>query len=94
MELESSEPLHNFIYLYETGFNLTRSKRRGPNFIGHRATIVPGQRRGNISMCAAISEHGVLTRNALVVMNQPIDNNISSPPGPHRPITRSHSLEY
>lgn len=62
MELESSEPSHNFIYVDEAGFNLTKSRRRGRNVIGHRATVdLPGQRGGNISMCAAISENGVLT---------------------------------
>lgn len=62
MELESSEPSHNFVYVDEAGFNLTKCRRRGRNIIGHRATVgSPGQRGGNITMCAAISEHGVLT---------------------------------
>ncbi len=57
LELEAREPLHTFIYLDEAGFNLA-----GRNRIGQRATIdVPGQRGGNITMCAAISENGVLT---------------------------------
>ncbi len=29
MELESSETSHNFIYVDEAGFNLTKSRRRG-----------------------------------------------------------------
>lgn len=67
MELEASEPPHNFIYLDEAGFNLAKGRRRGRNVIGHRATVdVPGQRGGNITMCAAISEHGVLTRIPII----------------------------
>lgn len=62
LELEAREPLHTFIYLDEVGFNLAKGRRRGRNRIGQRATIdVPGQRGGNITMCAAISENGVLT---------------------------------
>ncbi len=37
-----------------------RNRRRGRNITGHRATVeVPGQRGGNILMCAAISNTGV-----------------------------------
>ncbi|KAL7852197.1 hypothetical protein SRHO_G00179820 [Serrasalmus rhombeus] len=61
MELESSEQPHRFIYVDEAGFNLTKGRRRGRNIIGHRATVVPGQRGRNITMCAATSELGVLT---------------------------------
>lgn len=62
LELEAREPLHTFIYLDEAGFNLAKGRRRGRNRIGRRATIdVPGQRGGNITMCAAISENGILT---------------------------------
>ncbi len=62
LELEAREPLHTFIYLDEAGFNLAKGRRHGRNRIGQRATIfVPGQRGGNITMCAAISENGVLT---------------------------------
>ena len=43
-----------FIYVDEAGFNLTRTRRRGRNIIGHRAIVnVPGQRGGNITLCAA-----------------------------------------
>ena len=67
MELESSEPSHNFVYVDEACFNLTKCRRRGRNIIGHRATVdLPGQRGGNITMCAAISEHGVLTHIPLI----------------------------
>ncbi len=61
MELEASEPPHSFIYMDEAGFNLKKRRRRGRNIIGHRATVdVLGQRGGNITMGAAISENGVL----------------------------------
>ncbi|XP_029681515.1 uncharacterized protein [Takifugu rubripes] len=67
MELEASEPPCHFIYMDEAGFNLTKRRRRGRNLIGHRATIdVPGQRGGNITMCAAISDNGVLTHIPLM----------------------------
>ena len=39
MELESSEPSHNFVYVDEAGFNLTKCRRRDRNIIGHRATV-------------------------------------------------------
>ncbi|GAA6070716.1 uncharacterized protein LOC112848074, partial [Tachysurus ichikawai] len=55
MDLESIEPPYNFIYVDEAGFNLSKSRRRGRNVIGHRATVdLPGQRGGNITMCAAM----------------------------------------
>ena len=67
MELEASEPLHCFIYMDEAGFNLTKRRRPGRNIIGHRATVdVPGQRGGNITMCAAISVNGVLTHIPMI----------------------------
>ncbi|KAL0154437.1 hypothetical protein M9458_050259 [Cirrhinus mrigala] len=47
------------------GFNLTKTRRCGRNIIGHRAIInVPGQRGGNITMCAAISQNGVVHHHA------------------------------
>ncbi|XP_051950903.1 uncharacterized protein LOC127621379 [Xyrauchen texanus] len=67
MELEASEPPHSFIYMGEAGFNLTKCRRHGLNIIGHRATVdVPGQRGGNITMGASISENGVLTHIAII----------------------------
>ncbi|KAK0131197.1 hypothetical protein N1851_034102 [Merluccius polli] len=60
MELEAEGP-HTFIFVDEAGFNLTKVRRRGRNIIGHRATVTaPGQRGANITMCAAISNDGVL----------------------------------
>ena len=52
---------HEFILIDETGFNLTKVRWRERNIIGHRAILnVPGQRGGNITMCAAITQNGVL----------------------------------
>ncbi len=61
MELDADDDHHKFIYLDEAGFNLAKTRRRGWNLIYQRATIqVPGQRGANITMCAAISEDGVV----------------------------------
>ncbi|KAK3539731.1 hypothetical protein QTP70_012878 [Hemibagrus guttatus] len=49
----------------EAGFNPTKVRRRERNIIGHRAILnVPGQRGGNITMCAAITQNGILHRRA------------------------------
>ncbi|KAA0716150.1 hypothetical protein E1301_Tti015860 [Triplophysa tibetana] len=67
MELDADENHHKFLFLDEAGFNLAKTRRRGRNFIGQRATIeVPGQRGANITMCAAISEDGVVGRRPCV----------------------------
>ncbi|XP_018949691.2 uncharacterized protein LOC109078969 [Cyprinus carpio] len=61
MELEAEGAHHKFIFVDEAGFNLCKVRRRGRNIIGQRATVtVPGQRGANITMCAAISNDGVL----------------------------------
>ncbi len=53
------------MYMDEAGFNLTKRRRRGRNVIGHRAIVgVPGQRGGNVTLCAAISNHGVVHHHA------------------------------
>ena len=65
MELEASENEHAFIFVDEAGFNLAKTRRRGRNLIGKRATIdVPGQRGANITMCAAISNDGLQLQKA------------------------------
>ena len=62
--MNAEEIPHEFIYIDEAGFNLTKARRRGRNIIGHGAIInVPGQRGGNISLCAAITQNGVLLRH-------------------------------
>ena len=67
MELEANETPHIFVYVNEAGLNLTKVRRPGRNLIGHRATIdVPGQRGGNVTMCAAISENGVTAHIPLI----------------------------
>ena len=67
MELEGSEIPHTLVFVDEAGFNLAKGRRRGRNIIRHRATVdVPGQRGGNITMCAAISETGVITRIPII----------------------------
>ena len=64
MELDADENHHKFIFLDEAGFNMAKTRRRGRNVIGQRATIqVPGQLGANITMCAAISEDGVVGRS-------------------------------
>ncbi len=65
LRMDGEEIQHEFIYIDEAGFNLTRTRRRGRNIIGHRAIVnVPGQRGGNITLCAAITQNGVLHRHA------------------------------
>lgn len=42
-------------------------RRRWRNIIGHRAIVnVPGQRGGNVTLCTAISQRGVLHRHAIL----------------------------
>ncbi len=61
LRMDGEEIQHELIYVDEAGFNLTRTRRRGRNIIGHRAIVnVPGQRGGNITLCAAITQNGVL----------------------------------
>ncbi|XP_039606480.1 uncharacterized protein LOC120527295 [Polypterus senegalus] len=64
-ELDAMEKLHEYIYMDEAGFNLTKRRRRGRSVIGQRAIVgVPGQRGGNVTLCAAISNHGVVHHQA------------------------------
>ncbi|CAB1445219.1 unnamed protein product [Pleuronectes platessa] len=37
LRMDGEEIQHEFIYVDEAGFNLTRTRRRGRNIIGHRA---------------------------------------------------------
>ena len=61
MELDATAERHDFVYVDEVGFNLAKTRRRGRNLVGHCAIVnVHGQRCGNITMCAAISQNGVL----------------------------------
>ncbi len=63
--MDAEEVPHEFIYIGEAGFNLTTVRRRGRNIFGHWAIVnVPGQRGGNITLCVAITQNGVLHRHA------------------------------
>ncbi|XP_060762799.1 uncharacterized protein LOC132872186 [Neoarius graeffei] len=65
LEMDAHPILHEYIYVDEVGFNLTKSRRRGRNIIGQRAIVnVPGQRGGNVTMCAALTQNGVLHHHA------------------------------
>ncbi|XP_015807069.2 insertion element IS630 uncharacterized 39 kDa protein-like [Nothobranchius furzeri] len=65
LELEAAAVEHQFIFIDEVGFNLTKRRKRGRNIIGQRAIVeVPGQRGGNITMCAALGYHGIIHHHA------------------------------
>ncbi len=65
VEFDGRDTLHEYIFIDEAGFNLTKRRRRGRNIIGRCAIVeVPGQRGGNVTLCAAISHHGVLHHHA------------------------------
>lgn len=67
LELDAAPELHEFIYVDEAGFNLVKRRRRGRNVIGQRAIVhVPGQRGGNITMCAAMNHHGIIHHHSLL----------------------------
>lgn len=58
--LEGNQAPHEMIYIDEASFNLAKKCWRGRHVIGKWATItVPGQ-RVNITICAAISNSGVV----------------------------------
>lgn len=65
LEIDAAAQPHSFIFIDEAGFSLAKTRRRGRHVIGQRAVVdSPGQRGGNITMCAAISLEGVLHRHA------------------------------
>ncbi len=67
MVLDADMNHHKYIFVDEVGFNLAKTRRRGQNIIDQRANVqMPGQRGGNISMCAATSENGVIGRRPLL----------------------------
>lgn len=64
-KLDTMARPHELIFVDEAGFNLTKRRRRDRNIIDHRAIVeFPGQRGGNITLCAAISNRGVLSHHA------------------------------
>lgn len=61
LEMDADVISHEFTYIDEAGFHLTKSRRRGRNIIDHRALIdVPGQLGRNITLCAAITQNAIL----------------------------------
>lgn len=64
LQMDALAILHEYIYVDEVGFSLTKTWHTGTNAIGQRVIInVPGQPGGNVTMCAAITTmpHLVLT---------------------------------
>ncbi|RXN12035.1 insertion element IS630 putative 39 kDa -like protein [Labeo rohita] len=65
LDFDATELPHEFIYVDEAGFNLAKTKRQARNVVGQWAVVnVPGQRSGNITLCAAISVQGDLHHHA------------------------------
>ncbi|XP_034152906.1 uncharacterized protein LOC114840851 [Esox lucius] len=65
LAFDAAAQQHEYIYIDEAGFNLAKTRRRGRNIIGQRAIVnIPGQRGGNITMCAAIGGQGLLHHHA------------------------------
>ncbi|KAL3970543.1 lutropin subunit beta [Sarotherodon galilaeus] len=65
LAMDGAAQPHEFIFIDEAGFDLCKTRRRGRNLIGQRAIVhVPGQRGGNITLCAAISLRGLLHHHA------------------------------
>ncbi|KAJ4928748.1 hypothetical protein JOQ06_004374, partial [Pogonophryne albipinna] len=64
LEKDADVIRHDFICIDEAGFNLTKTRRRGRNIIGHRAIIdVPGQ-RGATSQCV-LRSHRMVSSTAM-----------------------------
>eukprot|EP00063_Salmo_salar_P045229 XP_014020064.1 PREDICTED: uncharacterized protein LOC106581979 [Salmo salar] len=64
LELDAAAIQHVYIYI-EADFNLAKRRVWGRSIIGQRAFVnVPGQRGGNITMCAAVSQQGILHHHA------------------------------
>ncbi len=65
LAMDGAAQPHEFIFIDEAGFDLSKTRRRGRNVIGQRAIVhVPGQRGGNITLCATISLRGLLHHHA------------------------------
>ncbi len=65
LAMDGAAQPHEFIFIDEARFDLSKTRRRGRNVIGQRAIVhVPGQRGGNITLCAAISLRGLLHHHA------------------------------
>ncbi|KAL3996701.1 SPOC domain-containing protein 1 [Sarotherodon galilaeus] len=71
LQLDAMARPHEYLFLDEAGFNLQKRRQRGCNIIGQRAiTEVPGQRGGNITLCAAMGSEGLVHRHAVLGTNQ------------------------
>lgn len=67
MELDAARVHHKYIYVDEVVFKLNKTRHGGRNVIGQCAIIhVPGQQGGNIAMCAAMGQNGVLHHHAIL----------------------------
>ncbi|XP_025758063.1 uncharacterized protein LOC112843505 isoform X2 [Oreochromis niloticus] len=65
LAMDGAAQPHELIFIDEAGFDLCKTRRQGRNVIGQRAIVhVPGQRGGNITLCAAISLRGLLHHHA------------------------------
>ena len=63
---------HLVTFVDEVGFNLVKTRCRGRNLIGKRATVdVPDQRGANITMCTAISVDGLQLHKAALAHTIP-----------------------
>ncbi len=61
MEMDAAVHHNKYIFTDKASFHLAKTRRCGRNIIGQWTTIqVTGQCRGNISMCAAICENGMV----------------------------------
>ncbi|KAK2856723.1 hypothetical protein Q5P01_005458 [Channa striata] len=61
LEMEARPIPNIFIFVHEAEFNLPKTWQRGRNVIGQQATVdVAGQRGARITMCAALSNDGLL----------------------------------
>ena len=67
LQLDVMARPHEYLFLDEAGFNLQKRRQRGRNIIGQRAiTEVPGQRGGNITLCAAMGLEGLVNQHAVL----------------------------
>lgn len=65
--MEARRTTHTFIFVDDAGFNLAKTRRRGRSVIGQKANMdAPGQRGASITMCAALSNDGLLLHKPLI----------------------------
>ena len=70
LDMDGAAQLHECIYIDEAGFNLSKNRRRGRNIIGQRAILhVPGQRGGNITLCAAMGYCTIIPKWVPIMRN-------------------------